>query len=47
MITDFVDAKLRPSLFKPEEERLPVWEGFIENEYKDLMNNLARKLPET
>ena len=47
MITDFIDAKLRPSLFKPEEERVPTWEGFLENEYKVLMDHLAKKLPET
>ena len=46
MITDFIDLKLRPSLFKPEEEREAIWEGFLQKEYKELMEHLARKLPE-
>jgi hypothetical protein len=45
MISDFVNI-LRPSLFKPEEERVAIWEGFILNEYKVLAEHLARRLPE-
>lgn len=46
LITDFLDNKLRPSLFKPEDEREAIWEGFIADEYKVLAEHLARRLPE-
>jgi len=46
MIDDFVDNHFRPSLFKPEEEREAIWEGFIAKEYKEMAEHLAKRLPE-